>query len=51
LWIKPLTREKVKKLRAIVSEGDRVASCFKTIPTPTRSSAIALRASLGRNKF
>ena len=46
-----LTREKLEKLRAIVSEGDRIAILLQGDPDPdAMSSAIALRALLGRNK-
>jgi len=34
------TRGKLEKLRAIVTEGDRVRSCFKTIPIPMRGLAV-----------
>jgi nanoRNase/pAp phosphatase (c-di-AMP/oligoRNAs hydrolase) len=46
------TKEKLVKLRAIVSEGDRVAILVQDDPDPdAMSSAIALRALLGRNKL
>jgi nanoRNase/pAp phosphatase (c-di-AMP/oligoRNAs hydrolase) len=47
-----LIREKLVKLRATVSEGDRVAILLQDDPDPdAMSSAIALRALLGRNKL
>ena len=47
-----LTREKLEELRAIVSQGDRVAILLQDDPDPdAMSSAIALRALLGRNKL
>src|SRR5580704_15535607 len=46
-----LTKHKVKELRAMVSEGDRVAILLQDDPDPdAMSSAIALRTLLGRNK-
>src|SRR5712692_5008746 len=47
-----LTRQKLEKLRTIVSEGDRVAILLQDDPDPdAMSSAIALRVLLGRNKL
>ena len=47
-----LTKHKVKELRAMVSEGDRVAILLQDDPDPdAMSSAIALRTLLGRNKL
>ncbi|HEV3113032.1 MAG TPA: bifunctional oligoribonuclease/PAP phosphatase NrnA [Candidatus Binataceae bacterium] len=47
-----LTRQKLDKLRAIISEGDRVAILLQDDPDPdAMSSAIALRTLLGRNKL
>src|SRR5216683_5538789 len=47
-----LTRQKLEKLRTLVSEGDRVAILLQDDPDPdAMSSAIALRALLGRNKL
>jgi nanoRNase/pAp phosphatase (c-di-AMP/oligoRNAs hydrolase) len=46
-----LTRQKIRELRALVDEGDRVAIVLQDDPDPdAMSSAIALRALLGRNK-
>ncbi|HJU28064.1 MAG TPA: bifunctional oligoribonuclease/PAP phosphatase NrnA [Candidatus Binataceae bacterium] len=46
-----LTRQKIKELRALVSETDRIAIVLQDDPDPdAMSSAIALRALLGRNK-
>ncbi len=46
-----LTKQKLKELRAMVSEGDRVAILLQDDPDPdAMSSAIALRTLLGRNK-
>ncbi len=46
------TKQKIKELRALVSEGDRVAILLQDDPDPdAMSSAIALRALLGRNKL
>src|ERR1700739_1849076 len=46
-----VTKHKIKKLRALVSEGDRVAILLQDDPDPdAMSSAIALRTLLGRNK-
>jgi nanoRNase/pAp phosphatase (c-di-AMP/oligoRNAs hydrolase) len=46
-----LTRQKIKELRGIVSESDRIAIVLQDDPDPdAMSSAIALRALLGRNK-
>src|SRR6202521_2624466 len=47
-----LTRQKIKELRAMVSENDRIAIVLQDDPDPdAMSSAIALRALLGRNKL
>src|ERR1700693_1558219 len=47
-----MTKHKIKELRALVSEGDRVAILLQDDPDPdAMSSAIALRALLGRNKL
>src|SRR5271170_7885596 len=47
-----LTRQKIRELRALVDEGDRVAIILQDDPDPdAMSSAIALRALLGRNKL
>lgn len=46
------TKQKIKELRALVFEGDRVAILLQDDPDPdAMSSAIALRALLGRNKL
>jgi nanoRNase/pAp phosphatase (c-di-AMP/oligoRNAs hydrolase) len=46
-----LTKQKIKELRAIVAEGDRLAIVLQDDPDPdAMSSAMALRALLGRNK-
>jgi nanoRNase/pAp phosphatase (c-di-AMP/oligoRNAs hydrolase) len=46
-----LTKHKIKELRAIVDEGDRLAIVLQDDPDPdAMSSAIALRTLLGRNK-
>jgi len=46
-----LTRQKIKELRALVSESDRIAIVLQDDPDPdAMSSAIALRTLLGRNK-
>jgi nanoRNase/pAp phosphatase (c-di-AMP/oligoRNAs hydrolase) len=46
-----LTRQKVRELRTLVSDGDRVAIVLQDDPDPdAMSSAIGLRALLGRNK-
>jgi len=46
-----LTKQKIRELRALVDEGDRVAIVLQDDPDPdAMSSAIALRALLGRNK-
>ena len=46
-----LTRQKIKELRALVTESDRIAVVLQDDPDPDAlSSAIALRALLGRNK-
>ncbi|HUY37967.1 MAG TPA: hypothetical protein VMV13_04010, partial [Candidatus Binataceae bacterium] len=45
------TRQKLRELRAIVNEGDRVAIVLQDDPDPdAMSSAIALRTLLGRNR-
>ncbi len=45
------TKQKIKELRALVSEGDRVAIVLQDDPDPdAMSSAMALRTLLGRNK-
>jgi nanoRNase/pAp phosphatase (c-di-AMP/oligoRNAs hydrolase) len=47
-----LTRQKLKELRIIVSEGDRVAILLQNDPDPdAMASAIALRVVLGRNRL
>jgi nanoRNase/pAp phosphatase (c-di-AMP/oligoRNAs hydrolase) len=47
-----LSKEKLAKLRAIVKESDHVAILLQDDPDPDAlSSAIALRALLGRNKL
>jgi nanoRNase/pAp phosphatase (c-di-AMP/oligoRNAs hydrolase) len=46
-----LTKQKIKELRALVGEGDRVAIVLQDDPDPdAMSSGIALRTLLGRNK-
>ncbi|MGH7864516.1 MAG: DHH family phosphoesterase [Candidatus Binataceae bacterium] len=46
-----LTRQKLKELRAMVAEGDRVGIVLQDDPDPdAMSSAMALRTLLGRNK-
>src|SRR5690349_6363380 len=46
-----LTKQKIKELRALVAETDRIAIVLQDDPDPdAMSSAIALRALLGRNK-
>jgi nanoRNase/pAp phosphatase (c-di-AMP/oligoRNAs hydrolase) len=46
-----LTRQKIKELKALVGENDRIAIVLQDDPDPdAMSSAIALRALLGRNK-
>src|ERR1700758_3882135 len=46
-----LTRQKIKELRAMVGEGDRIAVVLQDDPDPdAMSSAMALRTLLGRNK-
>lgn len=46
-----LTRQKIKDLRKLVSDDDRIAIVLQDDPDPdAMSSAIALRALLGRNK-
>jgi len=48
----PVMRQKLEKLRTIVREGDRVAILLQDDPDPdAMSSAMALRALLGRNKL
>src|SRR5271156_6500659 len=48
---KELTRQKIKELRAMVSENDRIAIVLQNDPDPdAMASAMALRALLGRNK-
>jgi nanoRNase/pAp phosphatase (c-di-AMP/oligoRNAs hydrolase) len=45
------TKQKIKELRATVSDGDRVAIVLQDDPDPdAMSSAMALRTLLGRNK-
>jgi len=47
-----LTRQKIRELRAIVGDDDRIAIVLQDDPDPdAMSSAIALRALLGRNKL
>src|SRR5690348_13780943 len=47
-----LTRQKIRELRALVDEGDRVAIVLQDDPDPdAMSSAMALRTLLGRNKL
>ena len=46
-----LTKQKIKELRAMVGEGDRVAIVLQDDPDPdAMASAMALRTLLGRNK-
>jgi nanoRNase/pAp phosphatase (c-di-AMP/oligoRNAs hydrolase) len=46
-----LTRQKIRELRALVDETDRIAVVLQDDPDPdAMSSAIALRTLLGRNK-
>jgi nanoRNase/pAp phosphatase (c-di-AMP/oligoRNAs hydrolase) len=46
-----LTKQKIKELRAMVAEGDRVAVVLQDDPDPdAMASAMALRTLLGRNK-
>jgi nanoRNase/pAp phosphatase (c-di-AMP/oligoRNAs hydrolase) len=46
-----LTKQKIKELRALVAESDRIAVVLQDDPDPDAlSSAIALRTLLGRNK-
>jgi nanoRNase/pAp phosphatase (c-di-AMP/oligoRNAs hydrolase) len=46
-----LTRQKIKELRALVAENDRIGIVLQDDPDPdAMASAIALRALLGRNK-
>ena len=48
---KELTRQKIKELRAMVAESDRIAIVLQDDPDPdAMASAMALRALLGRNK-
>ncbi|HEY6417795.1 MAG TPA: bifunctional oligoribonuclease/PAP phosphatase NrnA [Candidatus Binataceae bacterium] len=45
------TKQKIKELRALIGEGDRVAIMLQDDPDPdAMSSAMALRTLLGRNK-
>ncbi len=47
-----LTKQKLKELRSMVAEGDRVAIVLQDDPDPdAMSSAMALRTLLGRNKL
>ena len=47
-----LTRQKIRELRALVGDGDRVAIVLQDDPDPdAMASAIALRTLLGRNKL
>lgn len=47
-----LTKQKIKDLRAMVADGDRLAIVLQDDPDPdAMSSGIALRALLGRNKL
>src|SRR5216683_4910226 len=47
-----LTRQKIKELRALVNESDKIAIVLQDDPDPdAMSSAIALRTLLGRNKL
>lgn len=49
---KEYTKQKLKELRAMVGEGDRVAIVLQDDPDPdAMSSAMALRTLLGRNKL
>jgi nanoRNase/pAp phosphatase (c-di-AMP/oligoRNAs hydrolase) len=49
---KDLTKQKIKELRALVGEGDRVAIVLQDDPDPDAiASAMALRTLLGRNKL
>src|SRR5215472_6769906 len=46
-----LTKQKIKELRALTAESDRIALVLQDDPDPdAMSSAIALRTLLGRNK-
>ncbi|MGH7907775.1 MAG: DHH family phosphoesterase [Candidatus Binataceae bacterium] len=46
------TKQKIKELRALVNEGDRIAILMQDDPDPDAlSSAMALRTLLGRNKL
>ena len=48
----PYTKQKLKELRALVDEGDRVAIVLQDDPDPdAMASAMALRTLLGRNKL
>jgi nanoRNase/pAp phosphatase (c-di-AMP/oligoRNAs hydrolase) len=48
---KELTRQKIKELRAMVTDTDRIAIVLQDDPDPdAMASAMALRALLGRNK-
>jgi nanoRNase/pAp phosphatase (c-di-AMP/oligoRNAs hydrolase) len=48
---KELTRQKIKELRAMVAETDRIAIVLQDDPDPdAMASAMALRVLLGRNK-
>src|SRR5258707_6548698 len=47
-----ITRQKIKELRALVNESDKIAIVLQDDPDPdAMSSAIALRTLLGRNKL
>jgi nanoRNase/pAp phosphatase (c-di-AMP/oligoRNAs hydrolase) len=47
-----LTRQKLKELRALVGDGDRIAIVLQDDPDPdAMSSAMALRTLLGRNRL
>lgn len=49
---KEYTKQKIKELRAMVGEGDRVAIVLQDDPDPdAMASAMALRTLLGRNKL
>ena len=51
LMDKAFTRQKIKELRAMVGETDRVAIVLQDDPDPdAMASAMALRTLLGRNK-
>ncbi len=48
----PFTRQKIKELRALVGENDRIGIVLQDDPDPdAMASAIALRTLLGRNKL